>query len=110
MIKLESKSMTSAIETAKTVRPRVRCTGDRQYAVTGRRGDIYTVTFKVINGMKLGSCTCPARGMCYHLASAAALNIAPHSQYSRPSESLRAPAVSASVERETAILFCSYSS
>jgi uncharacterized Zn finger protein len=94
MLKLETKSMTTAIATAKTVRPRVRCTGERTYAVTGRRGDIYTVTFKVVNGMKLGSCTCPAHGYCYHLAAAASLNIALHSNYSRPTETVAPVAVS----------------
>jgi hypothetical protein len=94
MIRLESRTMKQAIETAKTVRPRVRCIGDRQYAVTGRRGDVYTVKFVVVNGLKLGSCTCQERGLCYHICAAAALNIALHSTYSRPSEAPKIPAVS----------------
>jgi uncharacterized Zn finger protein len=80
MIKLESKTMTRAIERAKAVHPKVRVisASDRVYAVTGRGGNEYTVKFAVVNGLKLGSCDCPAgnRGqMCYHQAAAAAVNM-----------------------------------
>jgi uncharacterized Zn finger protein len=57
----------------------------------------------VTGNLKLASCTCPSRHVCKHIAAAAALNIAIHSNYSRPSVEEK-PAVSASVERETAIL------
>lgn len=80
MIKLESKTMTKAIERAKAIHPKVRVISatDRVYAVTGSRGNAYTVRFVVANGLKLGSCDCPAgqRGqMCYHVAAGAAVNI-----------------------------------
>jgi uncharacterized Zn finger protein len=105
MIKLESSKMTKAIETAKTVKPRVRFTGtERVYEVSGRKGDTYTVRFAVVNGHKLAECTCPARGLCYHIASAAALNIAIHSQYSRETEAAPVVAPSPKAEREQSIL------
>ncbi|MCI0390332.1 MAG: hypothetical protein MOB07_16400 [Acidobacteria bacterium] len=77
MIKLQADKMTKAIERAKAIRPRVRVlsVAERTYSVTGSRGDLYTVKFAVANGHKLGECSCPARGMCYHLAAAAAVNI-----------------------------------
>ncbi|HEY7184174.1 MAG TPA: hypothetical protein VIC84_22255 [Blastocatellia bacterium] len=77
MIKLEANKMTKAIERAKAVRPRVRVINAdaRIYAVTGSKGDIYTVRFAVANGHKLAECDCPARGLCYHIAAAASVNI-----------------------------------
>src|SRR5262249_19467977 len=99
MIKLETKTMTKAIERAKTIRPRVTVisASERKYAVTGSRGDIYTVTFAVTNGMKLADCDCPARALCYHIAAAASVNIAVQSMR-RPS-----PAPSPADERQTLI-------
>ncbi len=78
MIKLETKSMIRAIERAKAVHPKVRVisASDRVYAVTGSKGNAYTVKFILANGLKLGSCDCPARMMCYHIAAAASVNIA----------------------------------
>jgi len=79
MLKLESSKMQKAIARAKQMKPRVRMTGERVYSVSGSRGNAYTVTFSVANGMKLGACTCPAGEagqMCYHIAAAAAVNIA----------------------------------
>jgi SWIM zinc finger len=93
MIKLESSKMQKAIERAKQVRPRVRCTGERIYSVTGRKGDLYTVRFAVANGHNLAECDCRAgqsSQLCYHIAAAAAVNIAVHSNYARPSESPKA--------------------
>ena len=104
MIKLESHKMKSAIERAKTVRPRVRRTAERTYAVTGSKGDTYTVTFAVANGLKLAECNCKAgqsNQLCYHVAAAAALNIALHSNYGKPSD---IPKASARTQRENAIL------
>ena len=77
MIKLETKTMTKAIARAKAVRPRVRVlsVAERTYSVTGSKGDTYTVKFAVAGGHKLGECDCKARGVCYHLAAAAAVNI-----------------------------------
>lgn len=78
MIKLETKSMTKAIEKARAAHPTVRVINadERTYAVYGSRGDAYTVRFAVANGHKLAECSCPARGLCYHIAAAASLNIA----------------------------------
>jgi hypothetical protein len=78
MIKLEAAQMTKAIERAKAARPRVRVisASERTYAVTGSRGDNYTVKFAVANGHRLAECDCPARGLCYHIAAAASVNIA----------------------------------
>jgi uncharacterized Zn finger protein len=78
MIKLETKSMTKAIERAKNIHPTVRVisANERSYAVTGSKGDVYTVRFAVASGHKLGECNCPARDLCYHIAAAASVNIA----------------------------------
>ena len=95
MIKLESHKMINAINRAKAVRPRVRRLAERSYSVSGSKGDTYTVVFVVANGHKLAECNCKAgeAGMlCYHVAAAAALNIAVHSVYARPSETPKAPA------------------
>ncbi len=86
MIRLESDKMQKAIERAKQVRPRVRRLAERSYSVTGSRGDLYTVNFAVVNGMKLAECSCPATGMCFHISAAASINIAVHSCYSKPSD------------------------
>jgi hypothetical protein len=80
MIKLEQDKMTAAIERAKAVRPRVTVidADNRVYCVTGSKGALYTVRFKVIDGQRFGSCECEAgqRGkLCYHLAAAAAVNL-----------------------------------
>jgi len=77
MLKLTAETMTAAIARAKTVRPKVRVISadQRTYAVTGSKGDIYTVKFAVANGHKLAECNCPARGMCFHIAAAAQVNV-----------------------------------
>lgn len=101
MIKLETKSMSKAIERAKAVHPKVRVisAADRVYAVTGRAGNNYTVRFAVAGGHKLGSCDCPARGMCYHIAAAASVNIAVQSMR-QGIAALAAPRVVRSVESD----------
>lgn len=90
MIRLESNKMQNAIARAKTIRPRVRRTGERSYSVTSSTGQTaYTVRFVVANGLRLGECTCKAgqsNQVCFHIAAAAALNIAIHSNYSKPSD------------------------
>jgi hypothetical protein len=79
MIRLSTQKMQNAISRSKQIKPTVRMIGERVYSVTSsNRSQTYTVTFKVINGMRLGECNCAAgiQGfICFHLASAAALNI-----------------------------------
>jgi hypothetical protein len=67
VIKLESNKMQKAIAKAKQVHPRVRQGGERTFTVTSSRKThigqvLYTVTFVVANGHKLGECTCKATG------------------------------------------------
>jgi hypothetical protein len=80
MIRLQQNKMQNAIHKARQVKPSVKMIGERVYSVTSsNRSQTYTVTFKVINNLKLGECNCAAglQGyMCFHIASAAALNIA----------------------------------
>jgi len=80
MIKLELPKMTNAIARAKKIRPFVRWTGGRNFTVTSSdRSGSYSVRFAVVNGLKLASCTCKAgqaNQLCYHVAAAAAVNIA----------------------------------
>lgn len=80
MIKLERNKMTNAIKRARTIRPFVKWLGGRQYTVTSSdRQSTYQVRFAVANGAKLAECNCKAgeAGMvCYHVAAAAAVNIA----------------------------------
>ena len=77
MIKIETTTMTKAIAKANTVHPRVKVisAADRTYSVTGSKGDNYTVKFAVSNGHKLAECDCAARGLCYHIAAAAQVNV-----------------------------------
>ncbi len=93
MIRLQNdNAMKRAIERAKARKPRVRCisSAERIYTVTSRTSDvIYIVKFAVANGLKLAECECKAgqaHQLCVHVAAAAAVNIALHSSYARPSE------------------------
>ena len=85
MIKLEAEKMANAIARARQVHPRVKWLGGRRYLVSSSKGQkkIYTVSFAVVDGAKLGECECRAGQagmMCFHLAAAAAVNIAIQSQ------------------------------
>lgn len=79
MIKLEMQKMTNAIKRAKQVRPFVKWLGERRYSVTSSdKLTKHTVSFAVVNGLKLGECECKAGRQgtpCFHLAAAAAVNI-----------------------------------
>ena len=77
MLNLEPKKMQKAIERAKAehLKVRVVSVSDRTYAVTGSKGDTYTVKFVVVNGLKLAECSCPATTYCKHMAAAAQVNI-----------------------------------
>jgi uncharacterized Zn finger protein len=95
MLKLQRDKMTNAIARAKQVHPRVRVidAANRVYAVSGSNGGEYAVKFHVINGEKFSECDCAAgrkAQMCYHVASAAVVNIAVQSmrqQNPTPAES-----------------------
>lgn len=79
MLRLEINLLRNAINRAKAVRPRVTWLGGRSFQVTGSTGGQYLVEFSVANGVKLGQCNCKAGqtgSPCFHLAAAAALNIA----------------------------------
>lgn len=88
MLRLTNQSVAKAIERARAERLHVRVVSaaERVYAVTGSKGNEYTVRFAVANGLKLGSCDCAARTVCKHLAAAAAVNIGIRGGYSRESE------------------------
>lgn len=80
MLKLTNESMAKAIESARSIRARVRVidAANRTYGVTGSNGAEYTVQFMVKNGQKFGCCNCPASGfnrVCRHLAQAAQVNV-----------------------------------
>ncbi|MBI1763126.1 MAG: hypothetical protein HYR56_16990 [Acidobacteria bacterium] len=97
MIKLErGDKMNKAIERAKAVRPFVKWLGERTYTVSSSDGQrVYIVRFVVANGHKLAECNCKAgeAGMlCYHVAAAAAVNIAVASIH-RQAEQSAAPVI-----------------
>lgn len=77
MLKLQLDKMQKAIQRAKEIHPKVKAinVSDRTYAVTGSKGDTYTVRFVVANGHKLAECDCAARGLCFHIAAAYQANV-----------------------------------
>ena len=78
MHKLTNESMANAIQRAKVVHPKVKVldADARTYAVSSSNGrGFYTVKFVSVNGLELAECDCRARQMCFHIASAAAVNI-----------------------------------
>jgi uncharacterized Zn finger protein len=87
MHKLTTENMAKAIERAKAERLKVKVVSvsQRRYSVTNSSGVTYNVRFAVANGHRLGACDCAARTVCKHLAAAAAVNVALHSDYSRES-------------------------
>lgn len=86
MIQLSLEKLSNAIAKAKKLRPRVTWLGGRSFNVTGSTGNTYTVHFAVARDAQgkqvcLGVCDCKAGQSfvpCFHLASAAAINIAVH--------------------------------
>src|SRR4030095_11580836 len=81
MLKLQADKMKNAIARAKAIHPRVRVidSANRIYSVSGSNGGEYTVRFVVVNGLKLADCNCASgrrAQMCFHVASAAPVNIA----------------------------------
>ena len=78
MIEITREKLTNAIARAKQVKPTVRWTGDRNFEVSGSKGNVYAVSLVVVNGKKLASCGCEAHrkgNVCYHLAAASFLNV-----------------------------------
>jgi hypothetical protein len=79
MIALNSNKLKNAIARAKKLHPRVDYLWWRTYLVTSpRSGNQYLVKFQVTNGQQFGLCTCKAGEVnmpCYHLASAASVQI-----------------------------------
>jgi len=81
MISLEKHpKMEAAIARARSFRPRVTVisASARIYSVTGSKGDHYVVRVVVVGAKKLANCNCAAGQvgqLCYHVASAAQVNI-----------------------------------
>ena len=82
MIEITRELIARAIERARALHPKVRIQSvpERCYSVfSARSKSVYTVRFSIIAGRKFASCNCAAgeAGMpCYHIADAAAANIA----------------------------------
>jgi hypothetical protein len=79
MIKLQTATMRNAIARAKQIRPTVKMIGERTFTVSGSTGNTYIVKFSIINNVRFGECNCTAgqrNQMCFHQASAAAVQIA----------------------------------
>src|SRR5688500_6463837 len=79
MFEIKSREqMSKAIERARASRLVVRRTSmHRMYRVENlENGKTYTVNFFVRrDGVRFGTCDCPATTICKHIASAAALNV-----------------------------------
>jgi hypothetical protein len=80
MLKLTQENTQKAIERCKQLRPRVRFIKDRCYVVySANNSNVYHVRFAVDRGERFGQCECKAGEngfVCYHIAGAAACNIA----------------------------------
>lgn len=79
MLEITRNNISNAIARAKQVHPRVTWLGGRNFEVTGSSGNLYAVSFAVVEGRKLASCGCAAHRqgmMCFHVAAAASVNIA----------------------------------
>jgi len=70
------EQITKAIENARTLHPKVRMIEFGEYAVSGSKGNTYTVLCYVAAGEKIVDCNCPARGPCKHAAAALSLHSA----------------------------------
>ena len=74
--KLNKKSIETAINKAKTVKPLVRVNGYNNFTVTGSKAEKYTVCFTGSNLDFTGECTCKANQgnkVCYHIAAVATI-------------------------------------
>jgi uncharacterized Zn finger protein len=70
------EQITKAIENARALHPKVRMIEFGEYAVTGSKGQTYTVLCYRVGDEKLVDCNCPARVPCKHSAAALSLHIA----------------------------------
>ncbi len=79
MIKPTTENTTKAIERCRQLKPQVRFTTERVFAVkSANNTNSYTVRFDVKDGEKFGVCECKAseKGLiCYHIIGAATANI-----------------------------------
>jgi len=75
-----AEQISRAIENARTLHPKVRMIEFGEYAVTGSKGNTYTVLCYRVNDEKIVDCNCPARVPCKHSAAALSLHIALASQ------------------------------
>lgn len=78
MFTLETAEISRAIEKAKALHPKVRMIRFGEYAVTGSRGNTYTVRCYRDRGQKVVDCGCRTRDgvACKHGMAAVSLHIA----------------------------------
>lgn len=93
MIKLSTDKLANAIKTAKQLHPKVVFEGERRFKlVSPRSGNTYSIKFEKRGSERYGECNCKAgqRGIaCYHLASAALVNVMVQSMRTAKNESPR---------------------
>ena len=70
------EQITKAIENARALHPKVKMVEFGEYAVTGSKGNTYTVLCYRVGDEKIVDCNCPARVPCKHSAAALSLHIA----------------------------------
>jgi len=70
------EQISQAVENAKQLHPKVRMVEFGEYAVTGSKGNTYTVLCYRVGDEKIVDCNCPARVPCKHAAAAISLHVA----------------------------------
>ena len=77
MFALETTDLSRAIQNAKVLRSKVRMVRFGEYAVTGSRGNSYTVKCYRFFGEKVVDCNCPTKDgvACKHGVSAVLLHL-----------------------------------
>ena len=70
------EQITKAIENARALHPKVKMVEFGEYAVTGSKGNTYTVLCYRAADEKIVDCNCPARVPCKHAVAAIALHVA----------------------------------
>ncbi len=71
-----AEQISKAVENAKQLHPKVKMVEFGEYAVTGSKGNTYTVLCYRVGDEKIVDCNCPARVPCKHAAAALSLHIA----------------------------------